>query len=558
MHRALRIPDWLSQSDASFALRARLIARRARSPTAASPAPTASAPTPPTTRPPGPVDRSRDTVADRQARRRDRELDKLATSTPPTIDGLGDVPRAQARHVELADRRKVLEAIKAQVPDKTGHFATPERKTRQGREGRRRPRLARRRSTALDPDDARPRRGHRRRRRDPRARRRPTTSTPRSCCSTPRSATTRSSIATRCGRYLRKMEPYSIPALIVESQAQELRPQALRDYQLERLDRQEPQQGARRGDRRRGARRSRSSTCSARRTTARRCTRCGRRSTPTRRACAPPRATRGWRTSPARRRRPRRRRSCMLPGGKLTKKEKPLWLTYRELADNELRKAANELLHEDYPLDDPTLDDRDDDHAQDEDRRRSTSSELTKRLFEFYDDAAREAARPSSGPPRRRSPTRATSPARRPRCSIACSRRTPIAASKRRRWPTIYFKLGQAARSRSSSGRMPRRRTRRRTASIRKARSANDALAGAPLHARQGARGAGQGRRPRLPQGGRAPPRLRAREGRGATREPAARSPDLDALRRGDRAARRARSVRRRHGKTPGVSRLAD
>ncbi len=75
-------------------------------------------------------------------------------------------------------------------------------------------------------------------------------------------------------------------------------------------------------------------------------------------------------------------KKLQLPGGKLTKKEKPLWLTYRELADNELRTAANELLHEDYPIEDPmSLDDHD--------RRVSNVKidllEVTKRLFDFYD-----------------------------------------------------------------------------------------------------------------------------------------------------------------------------
>jgi len=70
-----------------------------------------------------------------------------------------------------------------------------------------------------------------------------------------------------------------------------------------------------------------------------------------------------------------------LPGGKKTKKAKPLWLTYRELADNELRKSANELLHEDYPLDDPTLDD-----TEHEARPVKVDLEdLTRRLFAYYD-----------------------------------------------------------------------------------------------------------------------------------------------------------------------------
>jgi hypothetical protein len=76
-----------------------------------------------------------------------------------------------------------------------------------------------------------------------------------------------------------------------------------------------------------------------------------------------------------------------LPGGKKTKKPKPLWLTYRELADNELRKAANELLHEDYPLEDPTLEDDDDDHPRRSKTVKVDVEDLTRRLFEYYDAA---------------------------------------------------------------------------------------------------------------------------------------------------------------------------
>jgi tetratricopeptide (TPR) repeat protein len=88
-------------------------------------------------------------------------------------------------------------------------------------------------------------------------------------------------------------------------------------------------------------------------------------------------------------------KKLMLPGGKLTKKEKPLWLTYRELADNELRYAANELLHEDYPIQDPmSLDDKDDPRNL----VKINLQEVTKRLFDYYDaeraklDAAEWAA----------------------------------------------------------------------------------------------------------------------------------------------------------------------
>ncbi len=78
---------------------------------------------------------------------------------------------------------------------------------------------------------------------------------------------------------------------------------------------------------------------------------------------------------------PAPKKKLQLPGGKLTKLPKPLWLTYRELSDNELRKAANELLHEDYPIEDPSTDDY-------EKKTKNVAVDLedvTKRLFAFYD-----------------------------------------------------------------------------------------------------------------------------------------------------------------------------
>lgn len=74
-----------------------------------------------------------------------------------------------------------------------------------------------------------------------------------------------------------------------------------------------------------------------------------------------------------------------LPGGKKTKKAKPLWLTYRELADNELRKAANELLHEDYPLEDPTLEDEEEGHERRPRTVKVDLEDLTRRLLAYYD-----------------------------------------------------------------------------------------------------------------------------------------------------------------------------
>ena len=231
---------------------------------------------------------------------------------------------------------------------------------------------------------------------------------------------------------------------------------------------------------------------------------------------------------------PAPKKKLQLPGGKLTKKEKPLWLTYRELADNELRKAANELLARGLPA-------RGSDARRP--RRRAGSKKKTVKVdLEDADQAAvrvlRRASAPStrasSGPRRRRRPTRATSPAR-PRCSIACSPPNPDARRARARWRRSTSQCGKQLEGKQqwadaaaaySKAHGPRSEGRERD---RRARRAS-------LHARQGARGAGQGRRPRLPHARsrsspttrrRRPPRARRR-----AREPAG----LDAVRRRARA----------------------
>ncbi|MBA3453387.1 MAG: hypothetical protein H0T42_09880 [Deltaproteobacteria bacterium] len=183
-----------------------------------------------------------------------------------------------------------------------------------------------------------------------------------------------------CGRYLRKMEPYSIPALTRESAGKNDR-KRYATWQLERIDRQEPGKALAAGAA------DELVTIAIldvfRTTKIREAVHAvwGKVNDDRPRVRAAARAT--WMdyiTGPPPK--PAPMKKLQLPGGKLTKKEKPLWLTYRELADNELRQAANELLHEDYPIEDPmSLDDHD--------RRVSDVKvdllEVTKRLFEYYD-----------------------------------------------------------------------------------------------------------------------------------------------------------------------------
>jgi tetratricopeptide (TPR) repeat protein len=196
-----------------------------------------------------------------------------------------------------------------------------------------------------------------------------------------------------CGRYLRKMEPASIPALTAESMAKDYDRKRYATWQLERLDRQEPGKAldAALGDE--------ALTIAIldvfRRTHHREAVHAVWRrvdaDSPRVRAAARA-AWREYITGPPPP--PAPVAKLNLPGGKKTKKAKPLWLTYRELADNELRKAANELLHEDYPLEDPTLEDEEDGHQRKSRTVKVDLEELTQRLLGYYDAerAKREAA----------------------------------------------------------------------------------------------------------------------------------------------------------------------
>lgn len=145
-----------------------------------------------------------------------------------------------------------------------------------------------------------------------------------------------------CGRYLRKMEPVSIPVLTIESQGSGDR-RRYATYQLERLDRQDPGKAL-------AAATSDEALLIA--------ILDAFRSTKHREAVyavfdyidkESPRvreaARKAWlgyvvgKPPP-----PAPKRKMQLPGGKLAEKETPLWLTYRELAEEKLRKVSEELL----------------------------------------------------------------------------------------------------------------------------------------------------------------------------------------------------------------------
>ncbi len=182
-----------------------------------------------------------------------------------------------------------------------------------------------------------------------------------------------------CGRYLRKMEPYSIPSLIKESAGTGDR-KRYGNFQLERIDRQDPIKAL---DAAIGDEALQIAIIDVYRTTKLReavhavWTRVNADAPRVREAA---RAT--WMeyiTGPEPK--PAPKEFLKLPGGKLTKKAKPLWLTYRELADNELRRSANELLHESYSLEDPnTITD-----SSGPDIEPIDQVDVTKRLFAYYD-----------------------------------------------------------------------------------------------------------------------------------------------------------------------------
>lgn len=192
------------------------------------------------------------------------------------------------------------------------------------------------------------------------------------------------------GRYLRKMEPYSIPALFRESQRRNYDRKRYSNYQLERLDRQEPGKAlaSAAGDenlliaiidvwrvtRHREAVHavwSKVNADSARTRTAARA------------------AWRAYVEGPPPPAAPKKK--IQLPGGKLTKEEKPLYLTSRQLADNELRKWSNELLGTEYPIVEPILDGSDEKPGYRKPKEvKIDLSGVTKQLWDYYDQQRAE------------------------------------------------------------------------------------------------------------------------------------------------------------------------
>jgi tetratricopeptide (TPR) repeat protein len=187
------------------------------------------------------------------------------------------------------------------------------------------------------------------------------------------------------GRYLRKMVPYSIPALFRESQRRDYDRKRYSNYQLERLDRQEPGKALASAA---GDENLLIAILDVWRETKHReavhavWSKVNADSARTRAA-----ARAAWKAyiegpPPA----PAPKKKIQLAGGKTTKEEKPLYLTSRQLADNELRKFSNELLGTDYPIVEPVLDGSDEKPGYRKPKEvKIDLSGVTKELWDYYD-----------------------------------------------------------------------------------------------------------------------------------------------------------------------------
>lgn len=360
----------------------------------------AAAPTPAAPRTPGPDDARAVAILERivagpDSAARKAAIAELTAIAPHTIDAIAEW-LARTRTTEVADRRAVLTEIKASVPDKAGKFSQPVRQT--GKQQKADDEVDwQAELLALDPSTTANLAGTGEVIADDAAiRALAATSDTRAAQVIFDTAFAADTMIYRdeCGRYLRRMEPASIPALTVESMSKDTDRKRYATWQLERLDRQEPGKAldAAAGDEAltiailevfRKTHHREAVHAVWRRVNA---------DAPPVRAAA--RAT--WMdyvTGPPPP--PAPVAKLTLPGGKKTKKPKPLWLTYRELADNELRKAANELLGEDYPpLEDPTLEDEDEDRPRKKSTFQLDLENVTRRLFAYYDAerAKQEAA----------------------------------------------------------------------------------------------------------------------------------------------------------------------
>jgi tetratricopeptide (TPR) repeat protein len=348
---------------------------------------TKPAPPPKAPRTPGPDDAKAVAILERivtgpDTAARQKAIEELNAIAPTAIEAIGEwLVRPHTSTVQ--ERRDALASIEAQVPDKDGRFKAPARKSNKELQADDDLDWLKK---LLEQDPATPGVGE----------------------IIADVAAIRALVATKdmratqpifdaafaeetmiyrdeCGRYLRKLEPYSIPTLTKESGGRVGDRKRYATYQLERLDRQEPNKAfaAAAGD----EALTLEIIAVYRSTKIREAVHAmwGKvNDDRTRVRAAAREAWMDYITGPPPPKAPMKK--LQLPGGKLTKKEKPLWLNYRELADNELRQASNDLLHTDYKLEDPmSLDDREGAKVEKIDQ-----VAVTNELFAFFDGERRK------------------------------------------------------------------------------------------------------------------------------------------------------------------------
>ena len=288
--------------------------------------------------------------------------DELAKTSADSIDTLAEF-LARTRKSTDAERRAALAAIEAQVPDEKGRFRTPKRKTAEQKQ----------REDKLDwlaelsklPPQ-----------------------TPALNEVIADVVVIRALAASRqppaggvildfafdeigivyrdeCGRYLRKMAPYSLPPLIMASQLD--RKHRSKDryatYQLERLDRQNPNKAMAAASAELKIQILKAFADSQYREAVYAVLDYVDHVDPRVRKAARD----AWMEyATGRPPKPAPKRKLQLPGGKLTDEEEPLWLNHRELADIELRRRLEEL-------------------TGTAPERRASLAGMSKQLFEHYD-----------------------------------------------------------------------------------------------------------------------------------------------------------------------------
>jgi len=306
-------------------------------------------------------------LAGASAKDAQRIVDELAKTSADSVETLASFLTRPHKSTD-ADRRAVLTAIEADVPDDKGRFSTPQRKTTEqkkkedeidwlvelGKLPKGTPGLS---EVVSDVAVIRAL----------------------SASGQPAAATIILDFAfdevgivyrDECGRYLRKMAPYSLPALIMASQLD--RKDASKDryatYQLERMDRQDPNKAIDSASADLKVLILKAFADSQYREAVYATLDHVDHIDPRVRAAA--RAA--W-TEYTTGRPPKQapKRKLQMPGGKLSEEEEPLWLNHRELADIELRRRL-EALTGAAPS------------------SRATLAEMSKQLFDFYDQRRNE------------------------------------------------------------------------------------------------------------------------------------------------------------------------